>query len=161
MKTPLQSFTLEFWENSYDFLKHGVPWYQWVGWFFGDYNFYLRMKVLSMTKQNFARGLYDPFHNKIVIFTSDIMLSVVQAMTKGADLHKTFGLQVYFTLIHEMLHKSRVAKDNLDKGGHKIDFDKFDLLEPALKDLFDGLLEMEYSNDQFTNHPENRRKPSA
>jgi len=161
MKTPLQAFRLEVWANSVDYLRHGVPWYQWVGWYITSNEFYHRMKASANCKIPFARGIYDPFHNKIVIFINEIGSSAVYAMRPGADFHKTFGLQVYFTLIHEMLHKADVAKDGDTGKGHIINFDKFENLNPVLKDLFDGLLEMEYSNDAFTNHPENRRNPNA
>lgn len=116
------------------------------------------MKLIANANTLFARGIYDKFHDKIIICAQDIMISSITSIRSSGgpgDYHKTFGLVTYFTLIHEMLHKANVAKDGSE--GHKIDFDRFEKLPPVLQDLFDGLLEMEYSNDNFTNHPENRR----
>jgi hypothetical protein len=128
-------------------------------WWLTNRQFFYKMKKLSDSKTLFARGIYDKFHDKIVLCAQDISLSAIQAMrgAGGGDYyHKTFGLTMYFTLIHEMLHKADVAKDAGGEG-HKIDFDRFEKLPTMLQDLFDGLLEMEFSNDNFTNHPENRR----
>lgn len=160
MKKPLMKLKVEIWNNSYDFLRHNVPWYMWLMWRITNKAFYKKMKLLSMAKVNFARGIYDKFHDRIILCAQDISLSAISAIQKSeeaVDYHKTFGLTMYFTLIHEMLHKADVAKD-AGGAGHKIDFDRFEKLPPMLRDLFDGLLEMEFSNDSFANHPENRRQ---
>ena len=166
MNKPLIKLDVELWEKSGDFLKHGLPWYMWVAWFFLSPKFYQKMKGLANDKSNFARGVYDKFRDKIIICLNDISAStifstqahkIVNGQVHAPDYHKSFGLQVYFTLVHEMLHKVNVAKDD-SNGGHKVDFDKFEKLPMSLQDMFDGLLEMEYSNDNFTNHPENRRE---
>jgi len=128
-------------------------------WWLTNRTFFAKMKLLADRKTLFARGIYDKFHDKIILCAQDISMSAINAMKTagGGDYHKTFGLTAYFTLIHEMLHKADVAKD-ADGAGHKLNYDRFEKLPPMLQDLFDGLLEMEFSNDAFTNHPENRRK---
>lgn len=159
MNKPLMRCKIEFWESSGDYLRHGASWYMWAMWWLTNRPFFNQMKKAADSKIHFARGIYDKFHDKIILCAEDISLSTVQAMQgkeAAVDYHKTFGLTAYFTLIHEMLHKADVAKD-AGGAGHKIDFDRFEKLPPMLQDLFDGLLEMEFSNDNFTNHPENRR----
>lgn len=157
MSKPIVKLKVEIWESANAYLKHGAPWYMWLAWFLTNQMFYHQMRVLAKNKTFYARGIYDKFHDKIILCINDIAYSSVSSLNgQPGKYHTTFALQTYFTLIHELLHKSNVAKDE-SNGGHTIDFDLFEKLHPSLKDMFDGLLELEYSNDAFNNHPENRR----
>lgn len=159
MKKPLMILNVELWESANDFMNYGIPWYMKLSWYLFNRKFYRRMIILAKNRQLFCRGFYDRFRDRVVLCINDLLESTINTLrTHGStrNYHVHFGCQAYFTLVHEMLHKANVAKDDLD--GHKIDFDKFDKLPEALKDIFDGLLELERSNDAFNNHPENRRK---
>ena len=162
MNKPLMRCKVEFWTSSADYLRHGASRFMWCMWWLTNRKFFLKMKALADSKTHFARGIYDKFHDKIILCAEDITMSAINSMrhASNGDYHKTFGLTAYFTLVHEMLHKANVAKDSSGEG-HKIDFDQFEKLPTMLQDIFDGLLEMEFSNDNFTNHPENRRKPNG
>ena len=159
MNKPLMRCKVEIWASSCDYLRHGASWYMWMMWWLTNRKFFDQMKKIADSKLHFARGIYDKFHDKIILCAEDISLSSIQAIQKtgAGDYHKTFALTTYFTLVHEMLHKCDVAKD-ADGAGHKVDFDRFEKLPSMLQDIFDGLLEMEFSNDNFANHPENRRR---
>lgn len=156
MTKPLMKLDVEIWESSEDFIKYGVPWWMKAIWFIFAPSIYKMMKNV-----HYARGMYDHFRDKIILCTRDISISVLGSRAKFPDTpgryHTHFALQMYYTLVHEMLHKANVAKDQ-GGTGHKIDFDRYEKLPESLKDIFDSLLEMEYSNDNFSSHPENRRK---
>ena len=149
---------VELWDNAYDFINYGTPWYMKLSWYLFNRPFYRRITTLSKNHQLFARGFYDRFHDKVVLCVRDLTISTIDSIRGKSDspFHFNFALQAYFTLVHELLHKANVAKDDI-AGGHRIDFDKFEKLPEALKDIFDGLLQLENSDDSFTNHPDNRR----
>jgi hypothetical protein len=157
MNKPLMKLDVEIWEKSEDFIRYGIPWWMKMIWWVAARPVYKMMKQVK-----FARGFYDRFRNKIVLCTQDITESVLLSRMAQKDsrisYHTNFALQIYYTLVHEMLHQADVAKDDTASGGHKLDFDRYEKLPEALKDMFDSLLEMEYSNDNFARHPENRRK---
>lgn len=155
---PLLSTRLEIWKSAKDVVKYGIPWWMKLIWYIWNPKLYYKMKNLD-----YARGFYDPFNNKVMLCIDDIAWSSLDSIRAGHDrgvlikYHTMFGLQFFYTLVHELLHQANVASDKIE-GGHKIDHDKFEKLPECLKDIFDGLLQMEYSNDAFNNHPENRRK---
>lgn len=160
MNQPVMRLQVELWNNASEFVKYGIPWYMKVIWYLTNRKFYYRMVGRAKVNQLYARGFYDRFRDKIVLCLTDIALSTIDSFrhgSQGGSFHLHYGLQFYFTLVHEMLHKANVAKDDYAGQGHRIDFDRFERLPETLKDLFDGLLELENSGDAFRNHPDNRR----
>lgn len=158
MKKPMLSVKLELWESSHAFLNHGIPWYERIGMFLFNRDLYRRIHKMrtGARTQIDIRGFYDRFHDKIILCTKNLEVSSLIAMNRAAeggiprgDYHKVFGLQFYYTLVHEMIHKMNVTKDDTSLDGHDIDGDKMDDLPDQLRDIFDGLLDLEDSNDNF------------
>jgi hypothetical protein len=157
-------FKVELWENSYDFLNHGVPWWEKIVWKLINPSLYRRINKISTERRSMIRGFYDKFRNRIILCTRDLEKSTVLSMHENknsplqGDYHRTFGLQMYFTIIHEIIHLLDVAKDD-SNDGHTIDLKKIEALPDQLRDMIDGLLDLEKSNDAFQQWMEqNHRK---
>jgi hypothetical protein len=145
-------FKVELWENSYDFLNHGIPWWEKILWKVINPSLYRRIHKISTEKKSIIRGFYDKFRNRIILCTRDLEMSTVLVMRKEGplkgDYHKSFGLQMYFTMVHEIIHMMGLAKDDSNEG-HTVDKEKLEDLPDQLRDIVDGLLDLKNSNDAF------------
>lgn len=150
---PLSAVKLELWSNSLDYLRYGLPWWKWLGLYIFQPALYFKLESYIRNGDFFARGVYDTFGKKVIICLDDIYVSLNRAssvLPEGTQINmqQSFILQVYYTLIHELLHHANVQK-NTCADGHQVDFDKYEKLPMWLKLLFDDFLSLEKSGDAF------------
>lgn len=141
---PLIQVKLEIWNNFKEYVKYGLPWY-------------VKKMYPEYTSKTFARGAYFTVENKVIICLDDIMETITKQVSTETGitdhLLKQVFIQIfYYTLVHELLHASKVENGCCGKKAHNINHDAYEKLPIWLKYIFDDYLATggEFKKD----HPE-------